>query len=133
MKNSTQHGMFWVMATLVIAIFPQIATMPPHLVPLVLLPIVWRLLAELKGWKPVPMLIRIGATLVAVFVLVSTYGGLLGRRAAISMLTLMLALKLLETFKVRDARVVASLSLFLCATQFLFVAIQRVVARLDRA
>ena len=39
---------------------------------------------------------------------------------AVSMLMMMLALKLLETFRVRDARVVASLSLFLCGTQFLF-------------
>ena len=52
--------------------------------------------------------------------LVVTYGGLAGRRAAVSLLTLMLSLKLIETFKVRDARVVASLSLFLCVTQFLF-------------
>ena len=45
----------------------------------------------------------------------------MGRRAAVSMLAIMLTLKLLETFKVRDARVVTSFSLFLCATQFLFL------------
>ena len=67
-----------------------------------------------------PMVLRILATAVAVGALVTTYGGLMGRRAAVSMLVLMLSLKLLETFRVRDARVVASLSLFLCGTQFLF-------------
>jgi transglutaminase-like putative cysteine protease len=65
-------------------------------------------------------LIRIAATGIAVFSLLLTYGGLLGRRAAVSLLTLMMCLKLLETFKVRDARVVTSLCLFLCATQFLW-------------
>ncbi len=66
------------------------------------------------------MIVRILATALAVLVLVLTYGGLLGRRVAVSMLVLMLSLKLLETFRTRDARIVASLSLFLCATQFLF-------------
>ena len=66
------------------------------------------------------MIVRISATAFAVAALVSTYGGLMGRRAAVSMLVLMLSLKLLETFRIRDARIVASLSLFLCGTQFLF-------------
>lgn len=120
MKGNTQTGMFWVIATLIIAIFPQLASMPPHLVPIVVLPIAWRLAAELKNWKPPPMPVRVVITIVTTFVLVATYGGLVGRRAAVSLLTLMLALKLLETFRVRDARIVASLGLFVCATQFLF-------------
>lgn len=107
-------------AALVISMFPQLLSMPFHLVPITLLPVIWRLLAEFRGWKPMPMFLRIMATVFAVAVLVSTYGGLMGRQAAVSMLVLMLSLKLLETFRVRDARVVASLSLFLCGTQFLF-------------
>lgn len=67
-----------------------------------------------------PIFLRILATAFAVAALVATYGGLMGRRAAVSMLVLMLSLKLLETFRIRDARVVTSLSLFLCGTQFLF-------------
>ncbi len=95
-------------------------SMPIHLVAITLLPIVWRLLAEFRYWKPMPMLLRVLATIVAVTALVATHGGLMGRRAAVSMLVLMLSLKLLETFSTRDARIVASLSLFLCGTQFLF-------------
>ncbi len=120
MKTNSQQGMFWVIFTLSVAIFPQTVSMPPHLVPLIVLPITWRLVAEFRGWKPAPMLIRVSATGISVFALVVTYGGLMGRRSAVSLLTLMLSLKLLETFRIRDARVVASLSLFLCATQFLF-------------
>jgi hypothetical protein len=100
--------------------FPQLTSMPFHLIPITLLPIIWRLLAEIRNWKPIPMVLRVLATVIAVTALVLTYGGLMGRRAAVSMLVLMLSLKLLETFRVRDARIVASLSLFLCATQFLF-------------
>ncbi len=120
MKTTTQKGMLWVLATLAVAVTPQLMSMPLHLVPLAVLPIAWRTAAELRGWKPPAQFIRVGLTLFSVFLLVATYGGLLGRRVAVSLLTLMLALKLLETFRIRDARIVASLSLFLCATQFLF-------------
>jgi hypothetical protein len=115
-----RRGILWVITALVISMLPQLASMPVHLVPITLLPIAWRLLAEFRGWKPMPMILRIVATIVAVTALVITYGGLMGRRAAVSMLVLMLSLKLLETFRIRDARVVTSLSLFLCGTQFLF-------------
>lgn len=120
MKTTAQKSMFGVMITLTIAIIPQLLSMPPHLAGLVLLPLAWRWVAELRGWKPVPMPVRVGATAISVFMLIMTYGALTGRHAAVSLLALMLALKLLETFKVRDARVVASLSVFMCGTQFLF-------------
>ncbi len=113
-------GILWVVATLCISMFPQLLSMPAHLIPITLLPIVWRLLAEFRHWKPMPMLLRVAATAVAVTALILTFGGLMGRSAAVSLLVLMLSLKLLETFSIRDARMVASLSLFLCATQFLF-------------
>ena len=115
-----RRGMLWVIAALCISMFPQLINMPIHLVSITLLPIVWRLLAELRNWKPIPLVLRVFATVVAVAALVMTYGGLVGRRAAVSLLVLMLSLKLLETFRTRDARIVASLSLFLCSTQFLF-------------
>ena len=115
-----RRGILWVIAALCITMFPQLVSMPAHLVLITLLPIVWRLLAEFRHWKPMPIILRITATVFAIAVLVSTYGGLMGRRVAVSMLVLMLSLKLLETFRIRDARVVTSLGLFLCATQFLF-------------
>lgn len=113
-------GILWTIAALCISMFPQLTSMPAQLIAITLLPVAWRLLAEFRNWKPMPILLRVIATAFAVAALVLTYGGLMGRRAAVSMLVLMLALKLLETFRTRDARIVASLSLFLCGTQFLF-------------
>jgi len=106
-------GILWTIAALCISMFPQLKSMPVLLIPITLLPIAWRLVAEFRNWKPMPMLLRVIATAFAVAALVITYGGLIGRRVAVSMLVLMLALKLLETFRTRDARIVASLSLFL--------------------
>jgi transglutaminase-like putative cysteine protease len=119
-QTLTRVSTLWVIITLFVCMLPQINSMPVQLVLITLLPMVWRLLAEFRGWKPTTSLVRTIATLFAIATLLVTYGGLMGRRAAVSMLVLMLSLKLLETFRVRDARIVASLSLFLCATQFLF-------------
>jgi transglutaminase-like putative cysteine protease len=120
MSSNSQKSLIWVIATLAIAMLPQLRSMPGHLALLAILPLVWRLAAELRGWRPIAGWLRVALTLTAVFLLAATYGGLLGRRAAVGLLTLMLALKLLETFRIRDARIVTSLALFLCATQFLF-------------
>ena len=119
-KLLKRQGNLWMIASLVFAMTPQLMSMPGHLIPITLLPVAWRLLAEFRNWKPLPIVLRVLATGLAVAALVMTYEGLIGRRAAVSMLVLMLSLKLLESFSTREARMVASLSLFLCTTQFLF-------------
>jgi transglutaminase-like putative cysteine protease len=112
--------MLWVVATLSLAMLPQLLRMPLPVATLALLPLTWRVAAELRGWRPVPALLRHGLTGLALVVLFVSYGDMSGRRAAVSLLTLMLALKLIEGYSIRDARLVVSFSLFLCATQFLF-------------
>jgi len=112
--------MLWVIATLFVAMLPQVLRMPLPLALTTLLPLLWRTGAELRGWKPLPALLRHALTALALVLLFISYADLSGRRAAVSLLTLMLALKLFEGYRIRDARLVVSFSLFLCATQFLF-------------
>jgi transglutaminase-like putative cysteine protease len=94
--------------------------MPIPVVIMTLLPVIWRIGAEIRGWKPLPALVRHVATALALLTLYFSHGNLTGRRAAVSLLTVMLALKLIESYRIRDARLIASFSLFLCATQFMF-------------
>jgi transglutaminase-like putative cysteine protease len=110
----------WVMATLALALTIQLWRMPIWLLFVTLAPFGWRLWSEKKGLKPLPTVIRVVALGVALLMLVLSYGNVFGRTAAVSLLAVMLSLKLLETYYVRDARVVVSFSMFLCATQFLF-------------
>jgi transglutaminase-like putative cysteine protease len=112
--------MLWVIATLAVAMLPQLARMPYALVAATVLPLAWRVGSEFRKWKPLPPKIRHGATLLALATLIISYGNLSGRRAAVSLLTVMLALKMMECYRVRDARFVVCFSLFLCTTQFLF-------------
>lgn len=112
--------MFWVIGTLALAMLPQVLSMPLAAAAMALLPLAWRITAEFRGWKPLPALARHTLTAAALAILFVSYGDLSGRRSAVSLLTLMLALKLIEGYRIRDARLVVSFSLFLCATQFLF-------------
>ncbi|MDZ4729617.1 MAG: DUF3488 and transglutaminase-like domain-containing protein [Xanthomonadales bacterium] len=118
--SGENKSMLWVIATLSVAALPQLALMPLHLATACTLPVLWRIFAQLKQWQPLPSWIRFTAVGLALVSLAISYGGLFGRRASVSLLTIMLALKLLECHRVRDARLVVSFSFFLCTTQFLF-------------
>ena len=120
MINPGRVSTFWVMATLAVAMAPQIIRMPLPVAAMTLLPLLWRIAAELREWRPWPPLVRHLLTVAALAVLFFSYGSVSGRRSAVSLLTLMLAFKLIEGFQIRDARLVVSFSLFLCSTQFLF-------------
>ncbi|MBT8046950.1 MAG: DUF3488 domain-containing transglutaminase family protein [Xanthomonadales bacterium] len=120
MNDPGRNSTLWLLATLILAMSPQAISMPPLVLVTVLFPLFWRIGSELRNWKPLPALVRHGATAVALVTLFLSYGDLSGRRAAVSLLTVMLALKLMECYRIRDARLVICFSLFLCATQFLF-------------
>jgi len=120
MNDPGRKTIFWVMATLALAMLPQLARMPFPVLIITLAPLVWRLGSELSNWKPLPAIVRHGATVAGLAILFISYGDLAGRRAAVSLLAVMLSLKMIECYRIRDARLVVSFSLFLCATQFLF-------------
>jgi len=111
---------FWTMAAFLASAAPHLAAMSAVLVAATLAGPAWRLAALLKGWKPPPMLIRLPLTLAAVALVLVEYGSLWGRRAATTLLCIMLSAKMLELFRLRDMRMVASVAFFLIATQFLF-------------
>lgn len=112
--------MVWVIALLLLALTPQIPRMPLPVVVMTLAPLLWRLGAELKNWPTLPKVVRYTATALSLAALAFSFGELFGRRAAVSLLAAMLALKLIECERIRDARLIVSFSFFLCATQFLF-------------
>jgi transglutaminase-like putative cysteine protease len=120
MQASKRNNMLWVIATFTLALVPQLLRMPPAVAAMALLPLAWRVAAEINGWKPLPALVRHSLTVMGLAALFFSYGDLSGRRAAVSLLAVMLSMKLIECYRVRDARLVVSFSLFLCATQFLF-------------
>ncbi len=120
MNDPGRKTILWVIATLALAMLPQLVSMPLAVALIAVAPLAWRIGSERSGWKPLPALVRHGATIAGLAILFVSYGDLAGRRAAVSLLSVMLSLKMIECYRIRDARLVVSFSLFLCATQFLF-------------
>jgi len=120
MNDPGRYTILWVIATLCLALVPQAISMPLPVLIATSLPLLWRVGSEINRWKPLPALVRHGATALVLVTLFVSYGDMSGRRAAVSLLAVMLALKMIECYRIRDARFVVCFSLFLCATQFLF-------------
>lgn len=120
MNDPGRKTILWVIVTLALAMGPQLATMSLPVALIALAPLAWRFGSEWYGWKPLPAWVRHSATAAGLAILFVSYGDLAGRRAAVSLLAVMLSLKMIECYRIRDARLVVSFSLFLCATQFLF-------------
>jgi protein-glutamine gamma-glutamyltransferase len=110
----------WTIVALLIAALPHLQAMPLILSATILLIMAWRAAAAWFQWRPIPGFVRVVITLLLIFLVVFAYGGMWGRRIATGLLCIMLAAKLMETYRVRDLRVVASVCFFLIAAQFLF-------------
>ena len=74
MINPGRVSTFWVMATLAVAMAPQIIRMPLPVAAMTLLPLLWRIAAEVRGWRPLPPLVRHLSTVAALAVLFVSYG-----------------------------------------------------------
>lgn len=80
----------------------------------------WRYWLALRNRPQPGARVLVPLTLVGVVAIVASHGGGFGRDASVALLTLMLAMKLLESNSRRDASLLISLSWFLSITTFLF-------------
>lgn len=109
-----------VCAGLLLAMLPHWPRLPVWIPVLALACAGWRLGMAWRGWPAIPGFPRITLTLLAVTGVWMRYGNVVGGEAGAALLAVMLALKLLELRRMRDAVLTAGLSYFLVITQFLF-------------
>ena len=109
-----------VVAAFLFAALPHLAAMPIWLALAVVAAAAWRASVEVFNLRRPNWLIRTTLTFGGLALVIMHYGTFWGRRAATVLLCVMIAAKLSEMFRLRDARVVAALGYFLIATQFLF-------------
>ena len=119
-RTESFRRLAWTMAGLVAALGPHLLRMQAWVSAFVIGACAWRLLAERRGWRLPPALLRgliaAGVT-VGVVIGYSTITGLDGGTA---LLALMSALKLLETKTARDHAVLIFIGWFLCLAAFLY-------------
>jgi transglutaminase-like putative cysteine protease len=116
----TQNDVRWLAASLGLVIAPMLLNLTLWVPIFAMLIGVWRVWLAVKG-KPLPgPRILVPLTLGGAATIVASHGGSFGRDASVALLTLMLAMKLLESANRRDATLLVSLSWFLSITTFLF-------------
>ncbi|HEX5464199.1 MAG TPA: DUF3488 and transglutaminase-like domain-containing protein [Burkholderiales bacterium] len=116
----TQRDALWLLMALALAAAPQLPHLPWWIIGLFVAFWIWRLYIarEALDLPPKPLLIAfVSAASVGVYF---RYGTLFSREAGVALLTLMLALKLLEMKSRRDALLLIFLSYFLVVTGFFY-------------
>src|SRR6056297_3450731 len=111
-----------VIGAFLFAALPHLAAMPSWLAVAIVVAAAWRAAVELFALRRPNWLIRGFLTFGGLALVILHYGTFWGRRAATVLLCVMIAAKLSEMFRLRDARVVAALGYFLIAQQLVLFA-----------
>ena len=112
--------LFWVVLSVSIAVLPHIARMPVWFVPMTLAVIAYRFYSQMHNiGRTVNALIML-ITILTLMLLVYTQGLGLSREISVSVLISMTVLKLLETYRFRDAYLTVILCYFVVMTRFLY-------------
>jgi hypothetical protein len=113
-------GLFRLLATLSIILVPHLQRLPIWATLLVILVVLWRGAAALRGWPMMPRIVRIGLALAAFSGVYASFGRVTGQTAGVALIVVMAALKLTELKARRDLMVMSFLMYFLLITHFLF-------------
>ncbi len=108
------------LAVLAIVLAPHLQRLPLWEILAVLAIGLWRLLATLRQWRPMPRMIRFALTFGAFIAVYAQYGNVAGQTAGVALLTVMASLKLTELNTRRDVMVMVQLMYFILITHFLF-------------
>ncbi|MCX7069676.1 MAG: DUF3488 and transglutaminase-like domain-containing protein [Gammaproteobacteria bacterium] len=108
------------LAVLALVLAPHLPRLPAWAALLVVVMLVWRTLAALRGWPLLPGKLRVLLTLGAFAGVYASFGSVSGQTAGVALITVMAALKLSELDRRRDLMVMVFLLYFLLITHFLF-------------
>ncbi|HSF78521.1 MAG TPA: DUF3488 and DUF4129 domain-containing transglutaminase family protein [Steroidobacteraceae bacterium] len=119
-QGDAMRRLAWTLGGLAAAVAPHVAHLQAWVTAAALSVCAWRLMAERRGWALPGRALRGGITLAAAAGIFIGYQPLNGLDAGTALLTLMAALKLLETRSRRDHVVLVFIGWFLCLATFLY-------------
>ncbi len=112
--------LFVTCGALALALAPHLAQLPVWISAAFAGTVLWRLLAEQRGWALPPRALRAGAALGATLAVFAGYRTLNGLAAGTALLSIMACLKLLETRAPRDHAVLVFVGYLLCLATLLY-------------
>ncbi|WP_293374876.1 DUF3488 and transglutaminase-like domain-containing protein [Nevskia sp.] len=108
------------LAVLSLVLAPHLPRLPGWAAALVIVILLWRTAAALRGWPMLPGWMRVLLTIAAFAGIYLSFGRVSGQTAGVALITVMAALKLTELRTRRDMMVMVFLLYFLLITHFLF-------------
>jgi len=114
------HSNWALLASLSLVVSPHLLRVPGWLTMLILLFVGWRIAVIEGRMAPPPRVLLVALVSAASGCVFLQYGTLFGREAGVALLSIMIALKLLELKTRRDATVLLFLACFLVITHFLY-------------
>ncbi|WP_395374688.1 transglutaminaseTgpA domain-containing protein [Marinicella sp. W31] len=112
--------LFWIVLSVLIAVLPHITRMPVWFVPMTVAVVAYRFYSQIHNIGRTVNAIIMLITILTLMLLVYTQGFGLSREISVSVLISMTVLKLLETYRFRDAYLTVILCYFVVMTRFLY-------------
>ncbi|MCF6300923.1 MAG: DUF3488 and transglutaminase-like domain-containing protein [Proteobacteria bacterium] len=124
MKNTvsqlSRKQLVWIVLAVLIAVIPQIPRMPMWFVPMVILVVFYRFYAEYRKINRMYNVVLALISILTLMLIFYTHGLGLSRELSVTVLVTMTVLKLLESYRMRDALLIVVLSYFVIMTRFLY-------------
>ncbi len=116
----TQKQVFWILLSVIVAVMPHLPRLPSWFPLLLIAVVVIRWLIARKRIKPLPPLFIAFLTIFLFLAIIYFQGFALNREISVTILTTMTVMKLLETWRKRDAWMVVTLCYFVILTRFFY-------------
>lgn len=111
---------FWILLSVIIAVAPHLPRLPIWFAPMTIIVVASRWLTSTRKVKPMPKLLIAFITIMLSIAIIYFQGFKLDREISVTVLTTMTVLKLLETWRKRDAWMVVTLCYFVILTRFFY-------------
>lgn len=111
---------FWILLSVTISVLPHLPRLPLWFPLLLIVVVISRWLTAIKRTNPLPKLLIIVITISTFITIVYFQGFKLNREISVTILSAMTVLKILETWKKRDAWMVVTLCYFVILTRFFY-------------
>lgn len=112
--------MFWVIAAVLVAVVPHSQRLPLWFLPMTLAVVGFRYISQTRRIKQTYKRVLVMLAVMVLLMIVYSQGLGLSREISVTILISMTVLKLLETYRMRDALLVVMLCYFVTVTRFLY-------------
>ncbi|MFK8013055.1 MAG: DUF3488 and DUF4129 domain-containing transglutaminase family protein [Marinicellaceae bacterium] len=116
----TNKQVFWILLSVIIAVVPHFSRLPGWFPLLLILTVTMRWMTATKRLKPLPGFFIAFITIFIFLAILYFQGFALNREISVTVLTTMTVLKLLETWRKRDAWMIVTLCYFVILTRFFY-------------